>query len=126
MMRSFQVILCLLACSACVSAQDSEAPESPSIRYHSHATRIILQAVGPELGQHGDHVNIGTVKFLFQLDPEGHLHNLKVASSTCNRFVEETCLRLIQAAKFPPVPSEVFAEQPGSRLDMEVHIELGK
>jgi len=67
---------------------------------------IVLQAVAPELAKYRTRLDGGSVDYAFRLDHEGRLQSVKVVSSTSNKLVEDTCLKMIRVAKFPPIPKE--------------------
>lgn len=50
------------------------------------------------------------MKLNFQIDSQGHVHNVKISSRKPNRWAEETARRALNAVKFPPVPKKVFEE----------------
>ncbi len=56
-----------------------------------------------------------SMKCTFQLDRQGHPHNVKVVSNTHNRWAEETARRALAAAKFPLLPKSVI-QQSGTDL----------
>jgi TonB family protein len=92
------------------SGVPAEAIRSATFAYQSQITTTVLQAVVPELAKHVDLCR-GAVKFSFRLDRQGRLSDLRVTSSTSNRFVEQTTIRMIRATRFPPIPKKVIAEQ---------------
>jgi TonB family protein len=112
-MRALQLAILPLICCAHIFGQSgvpAEALRSATFSYQTQINTIVLQAVVPELAKHVELLR-GSVKFSFRLDRQGYLTNLKVTSSTSNRFVEETTIRMIRAWKFPPIPKKVIAEQ---------------
>jgi len=104
---------------------NAETPRSATFSYQTQINTMVLQAVVPELAKH---VNLlkGTVKFSFRLDREGHLKSLKITSSTSNRFVEQTTMRMIRAMKFPPIPQKVIAEQGHDYVDVDSEIDIDR
>jgi TonB family protein len=59
------------------------------------------------------------VKVTFRLDRQGRVKGLKVVSTKSNPWVQEIATRMIRAAKFPPIPKEVIAEQGHDWVDVE-------
>jgi TonB family protein len=102
-----------------------EALRSATFSYQSQINTIVLQAVMPELAMRFNLLR-GSVKFSFRLDRRGHLRRLRVTSSTSNRFVEQTTIRMIRAAKFPPIPKAVIAEQGHDFVDVDSEINIDR
>ena len=55
----------------------------------------------------------------FILDRQGRVKGLKVVSTNSNLWAQETAARMIRAAKFPPIPKKVIAEQGHDWVDVE-------
>jgi TonB family protein len=106
-MRTRLVLLVAVAAVGIASA----ASQSENSRFVEHISWKVVQAVMPELAKHPELLS-GSAKFSFRLDPQGHQSNVRVSSSSHNRFVEQTILRTIRASKFEPVPKRVLAEGP--------------
>jgi len=83
--------------------------------YTVQATDVARRVVLAELVKHPERIHRMSMKCTFQLDRQGHPHNVKVVSNTHNRWAEETARRALAAAKFPPLPKSVI-EQSGSDL----------
>jgi TonB family protein len=129
-MRTLLLILVVLMLCSRAPAQalpegiSMEELRSASFSFSNQICTIVLQAVVPALAEHQDLLDGGTAKYSFRLDREGHLHDLKVVSSTSNKFVENTCLQMIRVAKFPPIPKEVIAEQGHDWVDVSSEVAL--
>jgi TonB family protein len=127
-MKLRRCVLIVIIWSLRASAQDSGASHgdaaSASLQFQTLLNSIVLQSVVPALAKHQNLLN-GNVTFQYRLDREGHLQDLKVVSSTSNRFVENTCLEMIRVTKFPPIPKEVIREQGRDWIELkgEVNIE---
>jgi TonB family protein len=119
------VLIMLFTHAFAQSGIPAEALRSATFSYQTQINTIILQAVVPELAKH---VNLlkGMVKFSFRLNRQGHLNSLKVTSSTSNRFVEQTTIRMIRATKFPPIPKKVIAEQGHDYVDVDSEIDMDR
>jgi hypothetical protein len=63
-----------------------------------------------ELVKHPERIHRMSMKCTFQLDRQGHPHNVKVVSNTHSRWAEETARRALAAAKFPPVPKSLIKQ----------------
>jgi hypothetical protein len=83
--------------------------------YTVQATDVARRVVLAELVKHPKQIHRMSMKCTFQLDRQGHPHNVKVVSNTRNRWAEETARRAIAGAKFPPLPKSVI-QQSGSDL----------
>lgn len=87
----------------------AKALESEQSAYVTQVSSVVAHAVMDKLAEHPELLK-GSMKFSFRLDPQGHQSDARVISSTSNRFVEQTTLRMIRASKFPPVPKRVIKE----------------
>ncbi len=128
-MRARLLLVALLALcmrSLAQSGIPAEAIRSATFSYQSQINTIVLQAVIPELAKHFNLLRGGSVKFSFRLDRQGRLSRLRVTSSTTNRFVEQTTIRMIRATKFPPIPKKVIAEQRQDFVDVDSEINLDR
>lgn len=128
-MKLSQCILIGFLFSLRTLAQDSGVPTatplSASLQYQTLLNSIVSEAVVPALAKHQDLLH-GNVTFRYRLDHEGHLEDLKVVSSTSNRFVENTCLQIIRVMKFPPIPKEVIREQGRDWIEIQGEINVDR
>jgi Gram-negative bacterial TonB protein C-terminal len=83
--------------------------------YTLQATDVARRVVLAELVKHPERIHRMSMKCTFQLDRQGHPHNVKVVSNTHNRWAEETARRALASAKYPPLPKSVI-QQSGSDL----------
>jgi TonB family protein len=109
------VIFVLLLCCTSVFAQKSThekgAPPAPATEaYFGRVGTIIVNTLVPEWSKHPERLS-GAVRVALLIDHAGHVKVLKVTSSTSNRWVQETALRVVRTVKLPPMPKEVVAEQ---------------
>jgi TonB family protein len=114
------VIIPLMCCAQAI-AQSGAAAETQlpaTALYQSQVSAIASQAVVPEFAKHRERLK-GSVKVTFRLDRQGRVKGLKVVSTNSNPWVEETAARMIRAAKFPPIPRTVIAEQGHDWVDVE-------
>jgi len=122
LMRARLFVIIPLICCAQAIAQSGAAAEtrlSATSLYQSQISAIAFQAVVPEFAKHREHLKGGSVKVTFRLDREGSVKGLKVVSTNSNPWVQETATRMIRAAKFPPIPKNVIAEQGHDWVDVE-------
>src|SRR4029078_3927609 len=82
--------------------------------YADQVTDVARRGVLGELVKHPARIHRISMKFTFQVDRQGHPHNVKVVSNTHNRWAEDTGRRALGAAKFPPVPKSLIQK---SRTD---------
>jgi hypothetical protein len=78
--------------------------------YADQVTDVARRVVLAELVKHPERIHRMSVKFTFQVDRQGHPHNVKVVSNTHNRWAEDTGCRAVAAAKFPPLPKSVIQQ----------------
>src|SRR5215831_18675694 len=116
-MRGQSVIGLLVVASVQLWPAHAHAADSDVVgrAYTFQANEVARRVVLAELVKHPERIHRMTMKCTFQLDRQGHPHNVKVVSNTHNRWAEETARRALAAAKFPPLPKSVI-EQSGSDL----------
>src|SRR5215469_10053741 len=116
-MRVHSVIALLLITSVQLWPTHVQAAGSDAIgqAYTLQATDVARRAVLAELVKHPERIHRMSMKCTFQLDRQGHPHNVKVVSSTHNQWAEDTARRALAAAKFPPLPKGVI-QQSGTDL----------
>jgi TonB family protein len=115
-------LMTLMSCLCVTIALAAGAPEAVAERYRAQVMQVIEQAVLPEWGKHMDKVDAGTVTFRFRVYADGRIADLKIISSTGNRFLEEMSFRCMQTVKLPPVPAELLRDQPDQWLEMETQM----
>jgi TonB family protein len=121
-MRARAFVIIPLMCCAQAIAQSGAAAETQlpaTSLYLSQVSAIASQAVVPEFAKHRERLK-GSVKCTFRLDRQGRIKGLKVVSTNSNPWTQETATRMIRAAKFPPIPKNVIAEQGHDWVDVEV------
>jgi hypothetical protein len=116
-MRAQSVIALLMIMSVQLWPAHAHAADSDAVgrAYTLQATDVARRVVLAELVKHPERIHRMSMKCTFQLDRQGHPHNVKVVSNTHNRWAEETARRAIAAAKFPPLPKSVI-QQSGTDL----------
>ena len=117
--RAF-VIIPLICCTQAIaqSGSGAETRLPATAQYQSQVSAIASQAVVPEFAKHRARLK-GSVKVTFRLDRQGRVKGLKVVSTNSNPWTQETATRMIRAAKFPPIPKTVIAEQGHDWVDVE-------
>ncbi len=78
--------------------------------YFGRVGTIVFNTLVPELSKRPERLN-GRIKVSLLIDRKGHIQVEKVSSTTSNRWVEDTTLRVVRTVKLPSMPSQVIAEQ---------------
>ena len=106
-----------------VHAADSDAVgRAYTVEVNNVARRVVLA----ELVKHPERIHRMSMKCTFQLDRQGHPHNVKVVSTTHNRWAEETARGAIAAAKFPPLPKSVIQQSGSDLANIEYQLDLNE
>src|ERR1043166_9108025 len=116
-MRAPSVIALLVITSVQFCSPNAHAADSVAVgrAYTLQATDVARRVVLAELVKHPERIHRMSMKCKFQVDTQGHPHNVKVVSNTHDRWAEETARRALAAAKFPPLPKSLI-QQSGSDL----------
>ena len=116
-MRAQSVLALLVITSLQLWPAHAHAADSDAIgrAYTRQANDVARRAVLAELVNHPERLHRMSMKCTFQLDRQGHPHNVKVVSNTHNRWAEEKARRALAAAKYPPLPKSLI-QQSGSDL----------
>ena len=116
-MRAQSITGLLIITSALLWAAHARAADNDSVgkTYTTQATDVARRVVLAELVKHPERIHRMSMKCTFEVDRQGHPHNVRVVSSTHNRWAEETARRALAAAKFPPLPKSLI-QQSGSDL----------
>jgi outer membrane biosynthesis protein TonB len=67
----------------------------------------------------GDLKSIGTTELRFDIEPDGHIENLRVTSNTTTEACASIAIRSVQETKFPPLPDDLVAALPEGHLTMD-------
>ena len=120
------VIAFVLVASVHLWLVHAQAADSDAVghAYTLQATDVARRVVLAELVKHPERIHRMTMKCTFQLDRHGHPHNVKVVSSTDNRWAEETARRALAAAKFPLLPNSVIQQSGADLARIEYHLDL--
>ena len=103
----------LLICCTSTFAQEwaGKGPRQPATEaYFSRVGTIIFNSLVPELSKHPERVS-GAVRVALLIDRRGRAQVRNVVSTTSNRWVQETALRVLRTVKLPPMPKAVVEEQ---------------
>ncbi len=64
----------------------------------------------------------GSIKITCRINAKGQVQSARVLTGRPNRFVQETCTRVLKRTTFPAIPKEVVAELGKNWLDFTVDI----
>ena len=122
-MRRLAIVI-LLICSTSALAQkgmpEKGAPPQPATKaYFDRVGAIILKTLAPELAKHRERLS-GALKVSLFINRQGHIQSPKIVSTTSNRWVQDTALRVIHTVNLPQMPKEVIAEQGQEPVHFEV------
>jgi TonB family protein len=117
-------ILILLICCTSAFAQKTTREKSTSLQpatqaYFDRVGAIILKALGPELAKQRERLG-GVIKVSLFINRQGHIQSPKIVSTTSNRWVQDTALRVVRTVNLPQMPKEVIAEQGREPVHFEV------
>ena len=104
------------------------AAENDSVgkAYTTQATEVARRVVLAELVKHPERIHKMSMKCTFQVDKQGHPHNVKVVSTTRNRWAEDTARRALADAKFPPLPKSLIQQSGSDLANIEYQIDLNE
>jgi hypothetical protein len=104
----------------------SHAADSDSVgrAYTVQVNGVARRVVLAELVKHPERIHRMSMKCTFQVDNQGHPHNVKVVSNTHNRWAEETARRALGAAKFPPVPKSLIQKSGTDLASFDYQLDL--
>jgi hypothetical protein len=97
------------------AADTNAAGRAYTLQVNNVARRVVLA----ELVKHPERIHRMSMKCTFQLDSLGDPRNVKVVSSTHNRWAEETGRRALAAARFPPPPKSMDRASFDYQLDLD-------
>jgi hypothetical protein len=127
-MRAQSVIALLMITSVQLWPAHAHAADSNAVgrAYTLQATDVARRVVLAELVKHPERIHRMSMKCTFQLDRQGHPHNVKVVSNTHNRWAEETARRALAAAKFPPLPKSVIQQSGMDLASFDYQLDLNE
>src|SRR5262245_39106901 len=127
-MRTQSVVALLVITSVQLWPAHAHAADSDAVgrAYTTQATDVARRVVIAELVKHPERIHRMSMKCTFQLDKQGHPHNVKVVSNPSNRWAEETARRAIAAAKFPPIPKSVIQQSGSDKASFDYRLDLNE
>src|SRR5499425_1751324 len=127
-MRAESVIALFMITSVQIWPAHAHAADSDAVgrAYTLHVTDVARRAVLAELVKHPERIHRMSMKCTFQLDRQGHPHNVKVVSNAHNQWAEETARRALAAAKFPPLPETVIKQSGSDLASIEYQLDLNE
>ena len=120
-MRAQSVIALLMITFVQLWPAHAHAADSDAVgrAYTVQVNGVARQVVLAELVKHPERIHRMSMKCTFQVDRQGHSHNVKVVSNPHNRWVEDAARRALAAAKFPPPPKNMDTASFDYRLDLD-------
>ena len=122
-MRRFPIVILLICCTSAFAPKgtgEKGAPPQPATKaYFDRVGAIILKTLAPELAKHRERLS-GALKVSLFINRQGHIQSPKIVSTTSNRWVQDTALRVIHTVNLPQMPKEVIAEQGQEPVHFEV------
>jgi hypothetical protein len=98
-------------------------PGSASLVYQSRVAKVFMQSVVPALAKGIDQlIAAGPTKVYCRIKADGRVENVRVISAHANKFVFDTCTRMLSSTKFPPIPEAVQREQKKTYLEMSFEL----
>jgi len=127
-MRAQSVIALLMMTLVQLWPAHAHAADNDAVghAYTLQATDVARRVVLAELVKHPERIHRMTMKCTFQLDKQGHPHNVKVVSSTGNRWAEDTARRALATAKFPPLPKSVIQQSGSDVANIDYKLDLNE
>lgn len=127
-MRAQSIVALLIITSVQLWPAHTRAADNDAVgrAYTAQATDVARRVVLAELVKHPERIHRMSMKCTFQLDKQGHPHNVKVVSNTHNRWAEETARRALAAAKFPPLPKSVIQQSGSDLANIDYQIDLNE
>jgi outer membrane biosynthesis protein TonB len=105
--------------AACSVRAAGAPPGSASLAYQNRASDIFVRAVLPALVQRLDQLlAAGATKVYYRIRADGQVESVRVVSARPNRFVQDTCARVLKSTKFPSIPEAVRRELKKNHVDM--------
>ena len=111
-MRAQSVIALLMITFVQLWPAHAHAADSDAVgrAYANQVADVARRVVLAELMKNPERIDRMSMKFTFQVDRQGHPHNVKAVSNTHNRWAEHMGRRALAAAKFPPLPESVIQQ----------------
>lgn len=102
----------------------SDELKPATFSYYKEINNIVVQRVVRALVVDIARADKSLITITFRLDGSGSLKDLRVASSSANRYVERASLRAVQSLKLPAIPKRVIAEQGHNWMDINIEINI--
>jgi outer membrane biosynthesis protein TonB len=71
------------------------------------------------MDKNADLKSVGTTELRFDIEPDGHITNLRVVSNTTTEACASLAIRSVEETKFPPLSSDLIATLPDGHLSMD-------
>jgi TonB family protein len=113
---------CVMQTAAASGPTDELKPATFS--YYKKINNIVVERVVRALVADVAHADKSVITISFQVDGSGNLKDIRVASSSGNRYIERMSLRAVQTLKLPAIPKPVIAEQGHNWMDINIEINI--
>ena len=114
------LILIAAACFAPVGAWAVDRPKSDAYKaYTEEVATTAIHAVRTQLEKRSEKPPSDiSLNFAFQVDPAGHVHDVKVTAKKSNPSAEEIARRVLINLKLPRFPKKVADEVGNTTIDI--------
>jgi hypothetical protein len=115
-------------CFGTVGASALDKSRSDAYKaYTEQAATIAIHAVRTELEKPSQRPPSDiSLNFAFQVDPSGHVHDVKLTAKKSNPSAEETARRVLTNLKLPRFPKNVADEAGNSSIDITTPFVIGR
>ena len=125
-MRVPSVIALFMIASVQLWPARAHAADSDAVgrAYTGQVNGVARRVLLAERVKHPERIHRMSMKCTFQLDRQGHPHNVKVVSNTHNGWAEDTARRALAAAKFPLLPKSVIQQYGTDLASFDYQLDL--
>ncbi len=110
---------CLVPSAVAAAAPPSAATLAYQQRLGTAAVAAVMPSLMPRVDQF---LAAGSVRIKCRINARGQVQSVDVRTGRPNRFVQETCARVLKRTTFPKIPKEVQTELGKSWIDLTVDI----
>ena len=102
----------------------TEELKPATFSYYKEINNMVVQSVVRALVAHIQLADKSLITITFRLDGSGNPKDVRVVSSSANRYFERTSLRAVRSLKLPAMPKPVVAEQGHDWMDISIEINI--
>src|SRR5437867_12408300 len=111
-MRRLAIVILLICCTSAFAQKETRekgAPPQPATKaYFDRVGAITLKTLAPELAKHRERLS-GALRVSLFINGQGHIQSPKIISTTSNRCVQDTALRVVRTVKLAQITTDVIA-----------------